>query len=109
MIVKSFRLPDEKIEKYNKILEKLRIDGETESDRFRNLIDYLYDYFENGSPAFEETPEPGSANASQKMDALDLVINVLMRHERNLDKIVTRLERVEKPSVPINASGEKAL
>lgn len=107
--IKSFRLSEERIEKYNKILEKLRIDGETESDRFRNLIDYLYDYMEDLTLPFQEPLDFSSGSTSQRMDVLDLIINVLSQHERNLDKIVRRLERVDKTRASVDALEGKAL
>ena len=92
MVILSFRLSEEKIEKYIKILHTLRIDGDNQSDRFRNLIEYLYDYFDNG---VLPSPEPFPLqleDTSQKVDTADLIITALSQHEKTLNKIIERLE-----------------
>jgi len=94
-------LTDEKIEKYNKILVQLSINGVTESDKFRNLIDYLYNhFFESANPIEPFIPKgqavnPHSPYDAQKIDVLDLIINVLKGHEKKLDSLISRLEKAE--------------
>lgn len=107
MAIMSFRLSEERIEKYNKILAKLRIDGDTASDRFRNLIDYLYEYFEDINPPFQTAPDFESGSTSERINVLDLVINALIQHEKNLDGITQRLERVSKVEMA-NAMEERS-
>jgi hypothetical protein len=92
MVILSFRLSNDKIEKYNKILRTLRIDGDNQSDRFRNLIEYLSEYFENGAFPIQEPFDLGIEATSQKVTTTDLIITALSHHEKNLDKIVERLE-----------------
>jgi len=80
---------------------QLGINGVTESDKFRNLIDYLYNhFFESANPTepfFSEgqVVNPHSPYDAQKIDVLDLVINVLREHEKKLDSLVSRLEKAE--------------
>jgi hypothetical protein len=102
MAIKSFRLSEERVEKYNEILANLRIDGETESDRFRNLIDYLYDYFSDMKHPFNEMPDFGGSSVSQRMDFLDLLMDALSQHERKLDGIARRFEKTEKAKLQLD-------
>lgn len=92
MVILSFRLSNKKIEKYNKILRILRIDGDNQSDRFRNLIEYLSDYFENGVLPIQEPFNLTPEDTSERVTTADLIITALSQHEQNLDKIVERLE-----------------
>jgi len=93
--VKSFRLTAEQTEMYDSILKKLGIEGDNESDKFRSLIEYMYDYVD-ANPA---TNEPRSeltdkfSGDRSRLDVLDLIIHSLKEHEVNLDKLVSRLER----------------
>lgn len=103
--IKSFRLSEERIEKYNKILVQLGVNGVTESDKFRNLIDYLFDHFFESANPIEPSISDGkvvnehSSYDVQKIDVLDLIINVLREHERKLDTLVSRLEKAESITV----------
>ena len=88
--VKSFRLSEKKIESYNEVLTKLRIDGNNESEKFRNLIDFLNDYFElepTSTPIIEDDPVD-----VPKLDVLELVLSALRTHEKKLNEIVERFE-----------------
>ncbi len=39
-------------------------------------------------------PEPPTPMFTTKIDVLDLIINILTDHEKHLDELITRLEKV---------------
>jgi len=84
---------------YEDILRRLGIIGETESDRFRSLIEFLYDYVEVNPPLQVVRKVRSDLNDQSRLDVLDLVIQSLREHEVNLDKIATRLEKAAIPSI----------
>jgi hypothetical protein len=84
---------------YEDILKRLGIEGETESDKFRSLIECLYDYVDVNPRLPVETKVRSDSGDQSRLDVLDLVIQSLREHEANLDRIATKLE---KATVPIS-------
>jgi hypothetical protein len=78
---------------YDNILKRLGIEGENESDRFRSLIEFLFDYVDDNPIVPAETRIERSSGDSSRLDVLDLLIQSLREHESNLDKIAAKLER----------------
>jgi hypothetical protein len=86
---------------YVDLLKRLGIEGETESDKFRSLIEFLYDYVDKNPllPIQLETKVRSDSNDQSRLDVLDLIIRRLREHESNLDKIATKLEKTAVPSI----------
>jgi len=84
---------------YSDILKRLGIEGETESDKFRSLIEFLYDYVEVNPPLSSETKVRSGSSDQSRLDVLDLIIQSLREHEANLDRIATKLEKTTAPSI----------
>lgn len=84
---------------YEDILKRLGIEGDTESDKFRSLIEFLYDYVEVNPPLSVERKVESDLNDSSRLDVLDLVIQSLKEHEVNLDRIATKLEKAAIPNI----------
>ncbi len=84
---------------YDAILKRLGIEGENESDRFRILIEFLFDYVEVNPIIPAEPKIERDSGDSSRLDVLDLVIQSLREHEANLDKIATKLERSATPEI----------
>ena len=99
MPVKSFRLSQEQVETYAAILKRLGIEGENESDKFRTLIEFLFDYVEVNPIIPVEPKIERNSGDSSRLDVLDIVIQSLRDHEANLDKIATKLERSVTPEI----------
>ena len=86
---------------YDDILKRLGIDGETDSDKFRNLIEFMYDYVEVNPPPtiqVERKSEPDMGDRS-RIDVLDLIIQSLKDHETNLDRVASKLEKMVVPGI----------
>jgi hypothetical protein len=86
---------------YDGILKRLGIDGETDSDKFRNLIEFMYDYVEVNPPPtiqVERKSEPDMGDRS-RIDVLDLIIQSLKDHETNLDRVASKLEKMVVPGI----------
>jgi len=81
---------------YDDILRRLGIEGDNESDKFRSLIEFLYDYIDVNPATNEPRSEPITEKLSgdrSRLDVLDLIIHSLKEHEVNLDRIISKLER----------------
>jgi len=87
---------------YGDVLKRLGIEGENESDKFRSLIEFLYDYVEVSPSAPVEPRVEKDANDRSRLDVLDLIIQSLKEHEGVLDKIADRLEKATIPSISSN-------
>jgi hypothetical protein len=86
---------------YDDVLKRLGIDGETDSDRFRSLIEFMYDYVEVSPPPtvqVERKSEPDTGDRS-RIDVLDLIIQSLKDHEAGLDRVASRLEKMVIPGI----------
>jgi hypothetical protein len=99
--VKSFRLSQEQIEMYNRVLDKLRLGGENESERFRNLIEFLDSYVDPEPQSTLRYIEGERTEDPSRLDLFDLVIGSLIEHEKRLDRIVTSIEKVNPVQVSL--------
>lgn len=81
---------------YDDILRRLGIEGDNESDKFRSLIEFLYDYIDVNPATSESRNELKIERFSEdrsRLDVLDLIIHSLKEHEVNLDRIISKLDR----------------
>jgi hypothetical protein len=92
--VKSFRLTQRYVKAYDSVLAKLRIDGANESEKFRNLLDFLDDYFESEPRILPEQVIVEEPSQFPRLEVFDLILTALKEHEKSLSGIV---ERFEKP------------
>lgn len=84
---------------YDDILKRLGIEGENESDKFRSLIEFLFDYVEINPQVTSEPKIEKDFGDNSRLDVLDLVIQSLKEHEANLDKIAIKLEKSATPNI----------
>ena len=81
---------------YDDILRRLGIEGDNESDKFRSLIEFLFDYIDVNPATNEQRNEPATdkfSGDSSRLDVLDLIIHSLKEHEVNLDRLISKLEK----------------
>ena len=97
MPVKSFRLSKEQSDAYDKVLDKLDIEGDSESEKFRNLITFLTNYFESEPmlPMSFEDNEPSKSLNPTRVDLFELLMRALREHENSLELLVKRLEKAQ--------------
>ncbi len=81
---------------YDDILRRLGIEGDNESDKFRSLIEFLFDYIDVNPATNEQRNELAAekfSGDSSRLDVLDLIIHSLKEHEVNLDRLISKLEK----------------
>ena len=86
---------------YDDVLKRLGIDGETDSDRFRSLIEFMYDYVEVNPPPTIQVERKLEVDAldRSRIDVLDLIIQSLKDHETTLDRVASKLEKMVVPGI----------
>ena len=85
---------------YDDVLKRLGIDGETDSDRFRSLIEFMYDYVEVNPPPTIQVERKSETDADRsRIDVLDLIIQSLKDHEVTLDRVASKLEKMVVPGI----------
>jgi len=97
--VKSFRVTQRHETAYDRVLAKLRIEGGNESEKFRNLVDFLDDYFESEPHVLPEQIIVEDPAQLPRLEVFDLILSALKEHERNLSGIVERFENVPPEQV----------
>ncbi len=91
--VKSFRLTQRHLKAYDNVLAKLRIEGANESEKFRNLLDFLDDYFEFEPHFLPEQIIVEEPSQLPRLEVFDLLLKALKEHEMSLSGIVERFEK----------------
>jgi hypothetical protein len=84
---------------YENILKRIGIEGDNESDKFRSLVEFLFDYFEVNPVVPVEARVEKLSDERSRLDVLDLVIKSLKDHEANLDRVAARLEKATVSSM----------
>ena len=85
---------------YENILKKVGIEGETESDKFRSLIEFMYDYVDVNPPPIQvERKVEGNQVDQSRLDVLDLMMRSIRDHEVRLDRVASRLEEALGSSI----------
>jgi hypothetical protein len=97
--VKSFRLTQRHAKAYDGVLAKLRIEGSNESEKFRNLVDFLDDYFESESHVLPEQIIIEEPSQLPRLEVFDLILTALKEHERSLSGLVERFEKAPAEQV----------
>lgn len=75
-------------------MTKLGVDGENESEKFRNFIEFLSDYFETEPwTMVQDLFSKDEQNNAPKLEAFDFILKALKEHERRLDSIAEKIEK----------------
>lgn len=97
--VKSFRVSQRHATAYDRVLARLRIEGSNESEKFRNLVDFLDDYFESEPHVLPEQIIVEEPAQLPRLEVFDLILTALKEHERSLGGIVERFEKAPPEQV----------